>query len=77
MHSSRKPLDFNLYEQYEISQSYKAYIVEYLNIDENEVEKVEYDLIQEGNKIFHSNLTRVQGNLFNLEVIIGSVSFTF
>jgi len=77
MHFTKRPLDFDKYDHYEISQKYTAFILEYLNISETEAENVEYDLMTKGNKIFHSNLVRVQNNLFNLEIIIGNLPHTF
>lgn len=77
MHFSKRPLDFTKYEDYEISQNYTAYILEYLNITESEAENIEYDLLTKGNKIFHSDLVRVQKDLFNLEIIIGTNTHTF
>lgn len=77
MHFTKKPLDFNHYEKYEIPQEYKAYIYEYLNIHADEIDDIEADLISQGHKVFHSNMTRVNANLFNVEIITASLSFTF
>jgi hypothetical protein len=77
MHFSKKPLTFDKYNEYEIPQSYKAYIYEYLNVHEDKIDEIETDLIAQGHKIFHSNMTRVDGNLFNVEIIIARVGFTF
>jgi hypothetical protein len=77
MHFSKKPLPFDEYEKYEIAQEYKAYIFEYLNVHEDEIDEIETNLIAQGNKLFHSNMTRVDGHLFNVEIITASVGFTF
>ena len=36
MHFTKRPLDFDKYDHYEISQKYTAFILEYLNISETD-----------------------------------------
>ena len=77
MHFSKTPLSFDQYKKYEIPQEYKAFIFEYLNIHEDKIDEIETDLIASGNKIFNSNMVRVNGNLFNVEIIVATVNYTF
>lgn len=77
MHFSKHPLDFKEYENYGIDQKYSAFTYEYLNIDQNQADDIESDLQTQGYKIFHSNLSRVQNNLFKLEIIIAKLDFVF
>ena len=77
MNYSTRPLAFDQYEKYEIPQDYSAIIHEYLNIEEDRIDEIESELIAKGNKIFHSNMSRSNKNLFNVEIITGNLPFTF
>ncbi len=77
MHFSKHPLKFENYEKYNINQGYTAYIYEYLNITQTQADDIESELITNGFKIFHSNLYRSQEQLFNLEITLAKMEFTF
>ncbi len=77
MHFTEKPLPFDEYEKYDISQNYQAAVYEYLNITSIEADNIESDLNSRGLKVFHSNLTRQDKDKFNLEVIVAKSSYTF
>ena len=77
MHFSKHPLKFEDYDKYSINQSYTAYTYEYLNITQVQADNIESDLIANGFKIFHSNLYRSQEQLFNLEVTLAKMEYTF
>lgn len=73
---SKIPLEFNLYEKYEIPQDYPVFIVEANNIELEAVDDLEYEYLSQGNKIFHSEISRTNEGKYNLKLVIGKLSFT-
>lgn len=73
----KKPLNFNKYNQYEIDQRYCAYIIQVDNISECDAEQLEWEYFNSGYKIFHSELIRIQGDLFAYQLIIAKLEYTF
>lgn len=71
MHIDKKALPLDQYEKYQISQDYQAYIITILNIDQEKMDEFESDLITKRQKLFHADMVRANGNLFNATLIIG------
>jgi len=74
---SKIPLDFSLYEEYEISQEYVAYTIEFLSINDKECEDLEYEYTSTGYKIFFSEIIRAPLGRFNLRMIIAKCEVIF
>lgn len=74
MHIDKKPLPLDQYQNYQISQDYQAFIITILNITQEEMDNFESDLISKREKLFHSDMARVDGDQFNAILIIGIAS---
>tara|TARA_Y100001936_G_scaffold252385_1_gene311806 strand:+ start:2212 stop:2445 length:234 start_codon:yes stop_codon:yes gene_type:complete len=74
---SKYPLDFELYNTYHIDHRYKAFVIEFESIDENECDNYEANYIEQGYKIFHVSMNRNSKGLFNLKLIVAQMGFTF
>lgn len=74
MHIDKKPLALDEYEKYCISQEYQAYEITLLNISQEQIDMYEQDLILKGEKLFHADMVRVDGDKFNATLIIGIAS---
>jgi len=72
-----KPLDLDLYQNYEIPQGYEAYVIEIDKITEERADEIELDYQGQGYKIFHVDLTRAATSIYNLKMIVAKNSFTF
>lgn len=71
MHIDKKPLPLDKYDIYNIDQHYYAYIVTLLNITQEQADQFEQDLFLNGEKLFHSEMVRTNGNIFNAKMVIG------
>jgi hypothetical protein len=71
------PLNLELYEDYQIPQTYMAYTVQFNHLDDSECENVEYEYTITGYKIFHSEMERGNSGKFNLKLIIAKSELTF
>lgn len=74
---SKVPLDFNLYEKFEIPQEYAAYKLEFSNVTEQECEDLEFDYSSKGYRVFFSEVNRAKEGLFNMILIVAKSEFTF
>lgn len=72
----KTPLNLDHYADYEIDQSYQAFLVIINDLEMQEVEDLEYEYIQQRYKIFHSELLRQPNGLFTLKIIIAKASST-
>ena len=68
--TDKKPLNFNEYEKYEIPQEYMAFEVNFLGINPEQCEDLEYEYLSTGYKLFNSDLTHANEGKFNLKLII-------
>lgn len=71
MHIDKKPLALDRYQEYQIPQEYQAYSITLLNVTQEQMDDYENDLIFKGEKLFHADMVRVDGNLFNAQLIVG------
>lgn len=74
MHIDKKALPLDKYDQFGISQQYTAFEITLLNIKQEEIDQYEQDLILKGEKLFHADMVRVDGDRFNATLIIGVAS---
>lgn len=74
MHIDKKPLPLDKYEDYEIDQQYQGFLITLLNVTQEQIDQYEQDLILKGQKLFHAEMVRVDGNIFNATLIIGVAS---
>lgn len=77
MKYQKMPLNFDLYDKYEIPQEYQAWIVFVKEVEQNRMDDIEYDLQTSGHKIFHTEVERSQGNLFDITLIVAQAPMTF
>ena len=74
MHIDKKPLPLDKYDDFGIDQQYQGYLITMLNVSQEEIDQYEQDLILKGEKLFHADMVRVDGDLFNATLIIGVAS---
>lgn len=71
------PLDFELYQKYEVDQQYQAWVFEYVNVSQDRLDEIEFELQQQGNKIFHIETYRANNGLYNVKIITAKMPYTF
>lgn len=74
---NKTPLDFSQYEKYGINQKYSAFVLEFENLSESQVEDLEYEYQRQGHKIFFSEVSRSNDGQLTLKIITAQMSFTF
>lgn len=67
----KTPLPLDQYDQYEISQYYSAYIIEFSDVSLDRCDYIEQQLQYDGFKIFHTD-TSAKGSSYNITFIVGS-----
>ncbi len=77
MNPKKYPLDLNLYDTYLIDHRYKAYVIEFESVDENQCDDYEATYVEQGYKVFHVSMDRDSKGLFNLKLIVAQLGFTF
>lgn len=77
MNPLKRPLDFDLYEEYFIDQRYQAFVITIDSLDENQCDDLEADYIQQGYKIFHVDTQRNKEGSFLLKMIVAKMDMTF
>ena len=75
--ANKIPLDLSKYIDFGIDQAYMAFVVSFKDIGANECDDIEADYLSKGYKVFHSEMTRSQGNFFNYAIIVAKAGFTF
>ena len=77
MKVNKKPLDLKLYSKYEIDQRYSAFVIELNDLNEKEVEDIEYEYQRRGYQIFSSELNRKKNGLLSMTLILAKLNFVF
>ena len=73
----KKPLDLNHYDQYGISQNYSAFEIIISDVELEECDNLEAQYLGQGYKIFSSEMMRIQGEIYDLKLIVAKMSYTF
>ncbi|MBD64713.1 MAG: hypothetical protein CME62_05875 [Halobacteriovoraceae bacterium] len=73
----KSPLDFESYAKYEIPHEYMAFTIQFFDVSQMECDDLEYDYYRQGFKIFHTEIERSSGGLFNYKMIIAKSAMTF
>ena len=74
---NKKPLNFERYDSYGISQDYMAYEIIVSDISEAEWDNLEADYQAQGYKIFNSLMEREHAGSFKCSMIIAKMGFVF
>tara|TARA_B100001971_G_C18266370_1_gene593014 strand:- start:519 stop:758 length:240 start_codon:yes stop_codon:yes gene_type:complete len=74
---NKKPLDFNLYKDFGIDQSYSAFEVIISQIQLHEADDLETDYQVQRYKIFHSEILQNSNGTYDLKLIIAQSSHVF
>ena len=77
MEPIKQPLDFEHYELYHIDQRYKAYVVSFEYLSENECDELEARYLEQGYKVFHVAMNRNSKGSFDLELVVAQLGYTF
>lgn len=72
----RVPLDFNSYEKYQIDQRYSAFKITVAGLTQEECDDFEYNYLQQGYKLFHSEIHREQAGALRLVMILAKLEST-
>lgn len=75
--SSKKPLNLELYQDYNIDQNYSAYEISFENLDQEEVDNIENEYVTKGYKIFHTEMASNSDGSFNYKIVLAKLEFTF
>jgi hypothetical protein len=74
----KTPLDLDQYENFEIDQAYQAYVIVIHDLEESKAEDLEYEYMQQGYKIFSSEMLRQTNGMLTLKLIVGQTAgYTF
>ena len=71
------PLDLNSYAQYEIDQAYQAFVIIIKDLGEKDAEDLEYEYMQQGYKIFGSEMLRQINGQLTLKLIVAKADYIF
>ena len=77
MKFQKEPLNFDLYDKYQIPQQYQAFVITVNDIEQDRLDDIEYDIQKQGHKIFHTEVQRSNNNLFDLTLIVAQLTMTF
>ncbi len=75
--TNKTALDLSKYEEFGIDQRYTAYMISFENIHEDKCDDIESDYTQQGYKIFHTDMMRLDGHHFKYSLIVAKMGFTF
>lgn len=73
----KNPLDLNLYDHYGISQNYSAFEIVISDVELEECDNLEAEYLGQGYKVFYSEMIRIQGENYDLKLIVAKMSYTF
>lgn len=74
----KKPLNFNEYSKYEISDEFIAFEILFKLINQNDSDDLEAEYLEKGYKLFHSELMHAHQDKYNLKLIVAKTKgFTF
>lgn len=74
---NKSPLDLNLYIKYGIAQEYSAFEISIFGVGQEECDDLEAEYLGQGYKVFHSEMIRKQGEIFDFKLITAKMSYTF
>jgi hypothetical protein len=71
MHLEKLPLSFDLYEKYQVSLGYEAFLISILNATFEEMDQYEQDLMLRNEKVFYSEMTAANNGKYNGIIVVG------
>lgn len=74
---SKKPLDLNLYQKYDIPQDYMAFEITFSDVTQMQCDDFEHEYYVKGYKIFHTSIERSTGDLFIYKLVVAKSTLTF
>ena len=67
---NKRPLDFNEYDNYEISHNYSAFEITFNSINKDDLEQFENDYLDQGDQVVVSEVMRLEGETFKFRLVI-------
>jgi hypothetical protein len=71
MHLDKSPLSLDLYEKYQVSMGYEAFLVSIIDATFEEMDQYEQDLMLRNEKVFYSEMSAANNGKYNGIIVVG------